>query len=175
MLCIIIIIIINIVEVKWTRNWAGSWLRHWCARGGWGGGEKGVRLVPPNCQGDRFRSRLLLWRPTSWGDLPIGTLAINNSICELINRRAQSFRLENITFKILFIFILVHFENIKAEKRFCLHPSLSSAVLFSSPYDHPPPRLPNNLSLPLPRLPSNFSSICSFHLPCDSCHLKVVL
>ena len=43
-----------------------------------------------------------------------------------------------------------------------LHPSLSSAILFSSPYDLPgPPRLPSSVALllPLPLLPSSFPSI----------------
>ena len=64
--------------------------------------------------------------------------------------------------EIKFVFLVFCLYTGRSSYRFdSLHPSLSSAILFSSPFGLPPPRLPScvALLLPLPRLPSNFPSI----------------
>ena len=66
--------------------------------------------------------------------------------------------------KIFFFFLVFWLHIGRSSYRFdSLHPSLSSAILFSSLYDLPLPRLPNSVALLLPLLllPSSFLRLLS--------------
>ena len=150
-------------EVDWTRIGRGAGVLD---EDGGGGGW--VRGRHPLMSGS-FLSRLLLWRPSSLGDPPIGIFG-----CQQINiwpdnsGRASEVKVSD--WRIVLLRIYLYHLTLSALRIsgsqvnafasiLCLLPSL-----FSSLYDLPPippPRLPSTVALllPLPRLPSNFPLI----------------